>query len=114
VEVQRIEVTVGDSSFIDISQMKIRKNVVNGIRTKSANGPFIINTPIDITYLHEVRTYKKQGGQYRLMPFKLPIVPFCEFLNKDVTFIPAWLESTNMTRPVPCPVPQVNQRNSFP
>jgi hypothetical protein len=106
-EITNIEQTAGDTKFIDGTLLKVKRTVVNGIKTRTASGPFIINEPIDVTHLLEINTYKKQGGQYRLMPYKLPIMTFCDFLNTDVTFIPAWMEASNMTRPLGCPIPKV-------
>jgi hypothetical protein len=106
-EITSLEMTQGDPNFIDASNFKVRKTIVNGTKTRSLSGPLIINQPLDQTYLMEVNMYKKQGGEYRLMPYKLPMRTFCDFLNTDVSFIPAWMENSNMTRPVGCSIPKV-------
>lgn len=51
--------------------------------------------------------YTKQGGEYRLQPYKLPATGFCDAFNKDPYFFPEFAKVSNLTLPIPCPFPQV-------
>lgn len=48
--------------------------------------------------------YKKQGGEYRLMPFKSPARNFCDFLNDDLFFYKSFSEVTDFPYPLACPL----------
>jgi Protein of unknown function (DUF1091) len=61
----------------------------------------------DNTKQVEAKMWKKQGGEYRLLPFKLPAKNLCDFLNQDTIVIPDMVKVSNIPSPMPCPVPQV-------
>ena len=51
--------------------------------------------------------YLKQGGEYRLLPFKLPKKALCDFVNEDIYFLPKAVNVTDITFPVSCPLETV-------
>lgn len=54
--------------------------------------------------LCHVTAYKKQGGEYRLMPYKIK-KPLCEFLEEDKYFYDDFCANSTMINPFPCPYP---------
>ena len=58
-----------------------------------------------------VLLYKKQGGEYRLTQFKLPVKGCCDFYNEDTFVIPEFQNHcTNCLRQADkiCPFPAVS------
>lgn len=63
---------------------KVKK--VNKIR--SVFGWFFLHVPFGNDIKIEVKTLKKQGGEYRYLPYKLIPTPFCDALESDKYFYP--------------------------
>lgn len=74
-----MEIIEQNTSLIDFSQLKVRK--IKKIR--SLIGEIKLHIPIGNDIMFELKAYKKQGGEYRLMPYKLQPSPFCDFLAQD-------------------------------
>jgi hypothetical protein len=47
--------------------------------------------------------YLKQGGEYRLLPYKLPKKPLCDFVNEDAFFLPKAVNVSEIRFPMACP-----------
>lgn len=78
-QMDRFEVLYQNLSYSDFSQLKVRK--VNKVRSLVGEIKFFVPFGNDITI--EAKAYKKQGGEYRQMPYKFPPMPFCDFLIQD-------------------------------
>lgn len=112
IEYHKFEQKVGDRDhFADISKIKIRK--INGTKDRGLFGPVIVHGPIDDSFLWHTSLYVKQGGEYRLHPFKIPTEEFCKGINNDLHFVPGVAEKSNLTLPMPCPIINVVQQFSF-
>jgi hypothetical protein len=55
----------------------------------------------------EVQLYKKQGGEYRKLPYNFPKAPLCDTINNDDHFYPDVVKHSDMPMPMPCPIPKV-------
>jgi hypothetical protein len=107
IEFQQIVQTSGDTeNFIDATNLKIRK--IPGTKTRGIFGSATIYGEIDNTFQAYCNIYVKQGGEYRLMPFKIQPQPVCDVINNEKTYLPKFIEVSNFTQPVPCPFPKVN------
>lgn len=71
-------------------------------------GSVKFNSEIDNTFMHEVISFVKQGGEYRMLPFKAPAQGFVDFCNDDKLFYPEMSASSELPLPVPNPLPSVN------
>lgn len=79
IQLDRFEQLYANLSICDFSGLKVRK--VNKIR--SLIGKLIISEPMDRDILFVTKTYKKQGNEYRLLPYRIPSQPVCEALQND-------------------------------
>jgi hypothetical protein len=108
IELQRIVQTYGED-FIDGRNIKIKK--IPGTKFRGVFGSATIPESLDETFKVLTNIYVKQGGEYRLMPFKFSPQPLCEFVNNDKTYVPEFEKVSNFTQPKPCPGPKV--KHSF-
>jgi hypothetical protein len=74
IQFDRIDIIFQDEKFVDFSKLKVRK--VN--KTRALIGEFTYKIPMGNDIMIEGRLYKKQGGEYRLMPYRAPRKPYCE------------------------------------
>lgn len=103
IDIQRIE-QLSDKKYFDVSGLKIRKH--NKTRKIYGNATLHIDLGNDV--LPEIKAYKKSGGEYRLLPYKMPKTPFCEGINGDSYFYPEFAQTSSFPKqPVPCPMPKV-------
>lgn len=102
VQIQYLE-QLDEPTYVDYSKLKVRK--VNG--TRKIFGNVTCHIPLDNTYLCEALVYIKQGGQYRLMPYKLPKKGVCDVHNEDKYFYPDLVAASDFPMPYPCPLPTV-------
>jgi hypothetical protein len=105
-DLQKFEQTF-TNGIADMSQIKVRR--INGTKERGLFGFFTIQGPVDDSYKYKVTLYKKQGGQYRLMPFNSPLTPWCSTINNDPYVIPDLVKHSNMTHPIVCPVSNVGR-----
>ena len=82
VQVDRFELLYQNTSYFDWSGLKVRK--VNKKRSIVGDVKFFVPIGNEIMFIGNA--YKKQGGEYRLMPYKVQPTPFCDFLRKDGKF----------------------------
>jgi hypothetical protein len=92
--------------FADWSGVRVRK--INKT-AKAIVGTIQIHAP-DLNNKNsiEVQLYRKQGGQYRQLPFKSENTPACDAVNADAFFYPDVVKHSDLLRPMPCPFPQVD------
>lgn len=79
VQLDRIEQIQSDPEYIDISSVKVRRFNKSRIMV----GQFDIRKPIGNEVLVEIISYKKQGNEFRLQPYKLTPKPLCDLLIND-------------------------------
>lgn len=93
----------------DWSQLKIRK-ISNTNRTRAIFGDVFLYIPFGNNIEVAVEAYKKQGGEYRLMPYRVPRQPFCDCLIKDELFYPEVSKHSDFPADLKnnCPLPPVN------
>ncbi|CAO1407379.1 unnamed protein product [Diamesa hyperborea] len=84
VTVTRGEVMKGDSSYIDFSQLRVKK--INREHVIIGNGTFLKDIGNDVQC--KIVLYKKQGGEYRLTQFKIPVKGFCDFWDTETFLVP--------------------------
>lgn len=98
IEVQRIE-QLNEPKFIDYTELKIKK--VNKERKIVGNTTFHVDLDNDV--IGVVYLFQKQGGEYRLMPYKLQNKGICDFFNDDNIFYPEYSAVSDFALPFPCP-----------
>lgn len=69
--------------------------------------------PIDDSFLLDVTVFVKQGGAYRIMPYKPPKSGFCSFIRDDKYVYPDLVTVSDFPDPFLCPFPSVKLRFSF-
>lgn len=108
IEVQRLEQLNG-TNWADWSNLKTRR--VD--KDRKLFGNITIHTDIDNSYLIEFRTYKKQGGEYRLLPYRLPKKKFCDAIRDDDVVYPDLAAVSDFEMPAPCPYKKVTYSQYF-
>lgn len=63
---------------------------------------------VDDTFLAGAILSKKQGGEYRMLPYNIPLTKMCDTLEKDIYIFPELAEASDMPYPISCPVQPVN------
>ena len=79
VQMDRLELIYQDPKCVNFSKIKIRK--INKVRSLVGEADFFIPFGNDVTL--EGTFLKKQGGEYRLMPYRFSPTPFCVFASND-------------------------------
>lgn len=106
VELVQCSQLYGDTeNFLDGSGIKVKK--VNRT-TRGLVGNITYHVPLDDSYFVESQFYKKQGGEYRLMPYKTPSTGFCNAVKNDIYFYPELVKFSNYPMPLPCPLTPVS------
>lgn len=101
-ELQRFEQLNG-TDFSDWSQLKVRR--VN--KDRKFVGNITVHTALLNFYEMEFQFYKKQGGGYRLLPYRIPKKAFCDTFRDDVYFYPELVAASDFEMPPPCPIKKV-------
>jgi hypothetical protein len=65
---------------------------------------------MDDNYKVRVKMYRKQGGEYRLLPFKFPEQEFCSAIQNDPYVYPDIAKHSNISYPLECPIADVRRR----
>ncbi|KAL7037961.1 hypothetical protein ACKWTF_009418 [Chironomus riparius] len=68
----------------EIADWHIRVRKVN--KTRALVGFISIYEPFGNNFLTEYKVLKKQGGEYRYLPYSVPRSPICDFFEKDPYF----------------------------
>lgn len=97
---QHSEQLEGDKEkFIDFSSLKVKK--LNQT-FRALDGKVTYHIQLDNSFDLEGKFYKKQGGEYRILPYRLPRLGFCAFI-KDKFFYPDLAAVSDLPLPAPCP-----------
>jgi hypothetical protein len=64
---------------MDFTTLKIKR--VN--KTRVFYGKIVHHVEFDDTFIMTENILKKQGGEYRLLPFKVDATPACSFYQQD-------------------------------
>lgn len=88
----------------------------SGLRVKKINRTaraivgtlLVLTNEIDTDVKVEVQLFKKQGGEYRKLPYNFPQSEFCASVNRDNYWYPELVKYSDLPMPFPCPVPIVN------
>ena len=102
--------TTGD--FADLTGVKVKK--VN--RKHVITGDFHYKKGLSNDQQCTVLFYKKQGGEYRLMSYKIPAQGCCDFYNGDTFIVPALsnvCEKCPKQADLVCPWPEVSLKYIF-
>lgn len=75
----RFELLFQDTNCVNVSSIKVRK--VN--KTRSLVGDIKLMIPFGDDIIIESKGLKKQGGEYRQMPYHVQPTKLCEFIAKD-------------------------------
>ncbi|KAL7037962.1 hypothetical protein ACKWTF_009419 [Chironomus riparius] len=70
----------------EIAEWHVHVRKIN--KTRSLVGYMEFKIPMGNDNKAEYKLLRKQGGEYRYMPYSVPPLPFCEFLSKDKYFYP--------------------------
>jgi hypothetical protein len=62
---------------------------------------------LDNTYSAEIEAFVKQGGEYRMLPYKKSKRGVCDFYKDDTYFYPDLAAATDFPFPFECPVANV-------
>jgi hypothetical protein len=95
------------NGIADLSKIRVRR--INRTKERGIFGICKINGPIDESYKYKITLYKKQGGQYRLMPYNFPLAEWCSAINNDPFIMPDIVKRSNMTLPIDCPISNVSK-----
>jgi hypothetical protein len=82
-------------------------------KTRKLVGNVTYHVPVDNSYIAITNLYKKQGGEYRMMPYTLPKKGYCDFVNSEKLFVEDLIKASNFPYPFPCPFPKVGQIVNF-
>lgn len=80
---QRIEQLDGFEYF-DYRDLRIRKKG----KTQAIYGNMTAHVSVDNSAAVQTKVFIKQGGEYRLMPYKIPSKGICDWHNEDKLFYP--------------------------
>jgi Protein of unknown function (DUF1091) len=67
-------------------------------------GNATIITPLDNDVMAHLSAFKKQGGEYRMMPYKI-VKPFCKALKEATYFYDDMCKNSTLLIDRPCPYP---------
>lgn len=97
---------MSDDKYFDLTKLKIRKDKES--KTRKLYGNVSINTEMDNSYKETILLYKKQGGEYRKMPYKIPDKGICDLFNEGEYIYPELVAHSDFPNPMPCPLPAVS------
>lgn len=100
IEIIKIE-QLDEPTYVDYTQLHVKK--VN--KTRKLFGNTTYHIALDNTYTCEALVYMKQGGEYRLMPYKLKKKAICDFYTEDTMFYAEMCQYSTWKVPFECPQP---------
>lgn len=79
-------------------------------KTRSIFGSFFYHVPFGNDIKVEIKTLKKQGGEYRYLPYTLLPGPFCDILGSDKYLYPDIAKHSDFPEDIKsnCPLPAGN------
>jgi hypothetical protein len=97
---------ISGAEFIDMSELKVKK--LNKTHRGLIGSFTVKSSEIDNSVKVKAKLLKKQGGEYRLMPYNLPMKNICDFFNEDIVIVPELAKYSDIPQPVSCPLPAVS------
>lgn len=104
IEFQSCEQTLGQETFADFG-LKVKR--VNKT-TRGFFGTVVLRVTADDSFQASAQLWKKQGGEYRKLPYNFPPGNLCDSLGKDIYVFPELAQVADIEYPVPCPMEPVN------
>lgn len=92
-----------EPTFIDFTGLKLRKVG----KQRSLVGNTTHHIALDNSCIAGISLLIKQGGEYRLLPYKLAKKGVCDFVQDDTIFYPSFSAASTYPSPFPCPLPAV-------
>lgn len=86
--------------FIECSRLKIKRVS----KQRLLFGNITICTPLDNDAVSNLSIFKKQGGEYRKMPYKI-VKPFCDVIKNGIYFYDDLCVNSTLPKHRPCPYP---------
>lgn len=80
-------------------------------KTRAFSGEVNFKVEMDNSYEISAKVFKKQGGEYRLLPYKVDPTSFCDFFNSDDIAYPELVKLSDFEKPLICPMKAVNFQN---
>jgi hypothetical protein len=106
IELQKFNQTFSTGAM-DTSKIRVKR--INGTKERGLYGPWIARGPIDDSYKVKATMYRKQGGEYRLLPYNFPLADYCTALNSDPYVLPDMAKHSNFSLPISCPMSNVRR-----
>jgi hypothetical protein len=104
IDFQSCEQTVGQNGFSNFG-LKVKR--VNKT-TRGFFGSVEQLVIADNSYQVSAQLWKKQGGEYRKLPYNFPASNLCDSLSQDSYVFPELAQVSDVDYPLPCPVEPVN------
>lgn len=76
---EKFELIFQDENFADFSKLRVKRQN----RTRALVGEYTYKVPFGNEIMLEGKFYKKQGGEYRLMPYRSALKPYCQANIED-------------------------------
>lgn len=90
---------ISGEEFVDLTGLKVKK--VN--KERKVFGKVIFHQFFDDSVTLAVEAYVKQGGEYRLMPFKPQAQGVCSYTKHHKQYYDEVVEYSDFPDPAPCP-----------
>lgn len=104
IELRHVNQISGMENVADYTGLKVKRLTK---KTRGIFGNLTVTGVLDDSYLIGVNAARKQGGEYRLLPYRIPPKPICTFINEDTYIYPELSASSDFPLPMPCPLPLV-------
>lgn len=107
IELQRTEQIGGDrDNFMDWSNYQVKKF---NRTVRQLVGNMTYHVPVDNSYQLEGVIFAKQGGEYRRLPYRVPLNGYCDFMKDEPGYFYEELAAvSNLPYPFECPSPEVS------
>lgn len=104
ISLDQCEQVEANKALVDWSELRVKKlnKTFRGL-----TGNMSVNIDMGNDFLLGLNTYVKQGGEYRLSPFKMPPRPLCEVVEADVSYYNEIAAESNLPLPFSCPIKKV-------
>lgn len=79
ITLEKFDLLFQDDKFSDFSKLKVKKQN----RTRALVGEYTFKIPFGDEIMMEGKFYKKQGGEYRLLPYRSALKPYCQANIED-------------------------------
>lgn len=83
IQLDRFEVLYADPKVVEFNNIKVRK--IN--KTRSIIGNISYHVPIDENMICITKVLKKQGNEYKYLPYRVPPTGLCEVFRSDGKYL---------------------------